>query len=293
MTSPEGHNFDPINLTLEQMQEELLGRGWQHSVSEYDVSTIERSYARVNQALDGHNWRDAIGEFPAVLDATAPYLPKGLGISTAGKETEVMVELLADIDDVNDVTKVYILDWHLRERGFEEVDEKMLADWLVMKGEPDSPRIGSKEYYEQNPRSAELREIGVELIEQYTRVVVEEGMEGEAMERLLGLNQRLAQLAIEPNMHTDAPAVEFADPVKRAEWVTGVLRNALLEGRGFSGQARAVLEEHDILAGAGGDMKVIDMQSPSEAPNAASLLMGLASLSKYLDSEADDRMPPL
>ncbi|HKR81393.1 MAG TPA: hypothetical protein VJR27_00120 [Candidatus Saccharimonadales bacterium] len=288
MTFPEGHNFDPTNLTLEQMQEELLGRGWEHSVSEYDVSTIERSYARVNPALEGHNWRDAIAEFPSVLDDTAPYLPRGLGISTAGKETEVTVGLLADLDDVNDVTKVYILDSHLRERGFEEVDEKMLADWLVMKGEPGAARIGSKEYYEQNPRSAELREIGVELIEQYTRVIAEEGMEGEAMERLLELNQKLAQLAIEPNMHTGAPAVEFVDPVIRAEWVTGVLRNALLEGWGFSGKARAVLEEHDILAGAGGEMKIIDMQSPSEAPSTASLLMGLASLSEHLDSEADD-----
>lgn len=288
MTSPEGHNFDPTNLTLEQMQEELLGRGWEHSVSEYDVSTIERSYARVNPALAGHNWREAIAEFPAVLSTTAPYLPRGLGICTAGEETGVKVGLLADIDDVNDVTKVYILDWHLRERGFEEVDEEMLADWLVMKGEPDSPRIGSKEYYEQNPRSAELREIGVELIKQYTRVIAEEGMEGEAMARLLELNQKLAQPAIEPNMHTSAPAVEFVDPIKRAEWVMGVLRNALFEGWGFSGKARAVLEEHDILAGAGGDMKVIDMRSPSEALSAASLLMSLASLSEHLDAEADD-----
>lgn len=288
MTFPEGHNLDPTALTLEQMQEELLGRGWEHSISEYEVSTIERSYARVNPALDGHNWREAIADFPAVLDAAAPYLPRGLAISTAGKETEVTVGLLADIDDVNDVTKVYILDSHLRERGFEEVDERMLADWLAMKGEPGSARLGSKEYYEQNPRSAELREIGVELIEHYTRVIAEEGMEGEAMERLLELNQRLAQLAIELNMHTGAPAVEFVDPVKRVEWVTGVLRNALLEGWGFSGRARAVLEEHNILASSGGDIKVIDMKSPSEAPGTASLLMGLASLSEHLDSQADE-----
>lgn len=288
MTSQEGHNFDPTNLTLEQMQGELLGRGWEHSVNEYDVSTIERSYARVNPALEGRNWREAIADFPAVLDTAAPYLPHGPGISTAGKETEVMVGLLADIDDVNDVTKVYILDMHLRERGFEEVDEKMLADWLVMKSEPDSPRIGSKEYYEQNPRSAELREIGLELIKQYARVITEEGMEGEAMERLLELNEKLAQLAIEPNMHTGAPAIEFVDPVKRAEWVTGVVRNALLEGWGFSGKARAVLEEHDISAGVGGDRKIIDMQSPSsEAPSIASLLAGLASLSEHLDSDAE------
>jgi hypothetical protein len=112
-------------------------------------------------------------------------------------------------------------------------------------------------------------------------------MEGGAMERLLELNQRLAQLAIEPNMHAGEKPVKFVDPRVRAEWAAGLLRNALVEGYGFSGRAKEIIEEHDILAGVGGDLKIVDLASPSDAPSVTALLMGLASLSQKLDAQAE------
>lgn len=287
MISPEYEEFDSTNLTTEQMREELFGRSWEYAVSAHGISAFSRTYQRVNLALEGDDWRETVEDFPYVLQDVAPELPMGRRVWVSGNETEVAVRLRADADDANDVTRVYALDWYLRDCGFEEIDEAVLADWSVLKGEPGSPRIGSKAHYEQHPRSAELRTIGIELIASYTSVVRDEGMEGEAMARLLALNRRLAQLAIEPGMHVGAPMVEFVDSVKRAEFVAGSLRSILLEGWGFAGNAGAVLAEHDMLAGEGGELRMIDMRSSSPAPSAARLLMTLGSLAEMLDAAAD------
>jgi hypothetical protein len=108
------------------------------------------------------------------------------------------------------------------------------------------------------------------------------------MERILELNRQLAELEVKPNMHAGSRPVELIDPVKRAEWISGQLRNLLQEGYGFGGNANALLEEHDLMTGGEDGIKIIDSNSASEAPSYARLLLGLGLLAEKLGATADE-----
>jgi hypothetical protein len=288
MTSHEIDPADPNQLTLQQMQEELFSRGWGHSVNDLGVPIFSRSYAVVNPVLANNTWRDIIARSAKVIEQRATHLQPSFGISTHGKDTELDLSIFGDKDDLDSVTKVYILDGYYRESGFEDIDETVLAEWMMLKGEPGAPKIGSKAHYEQNSRAAELRLLSLELMSDYRKVIMHEGAEGEAISRLLELNGKLAELAIEPAMHTGDKKVRSADPVERAEWIAGLLRDALRHGYGFSGNARALIAEHDLLAGQGNGRVMIDADASDEANTSIMLLMTFDNLETMLGATDED-----
>ena len=106
----------------------------------------------------------------------------------------------------------------------------------------ETPKIGSKEYYEQNPRSSMLRRISLEMTMYYRRVIHTEGITGPAMARLLELNEELALLGIDSEkMHEVTWQHDFSDPVMRAERFTSFLRYDLQNGYGLSEEVQAFL----------------------------------------------------
>lgn len=106
----------------------------------------------------------------------------------------------------------------------------------------EAPKVGSKEYYDQDPRSSILRRISLEMTAHYRRVVLSEGITGPAMARLLELNQELAILGIaSERMHEDTWQHDFTDPVVRAERFTSFLRYDLQAGYGLSEEVQSFL----------------------------------------------------
>lgn len=287
--SQESPNLDPVSLSVEQMRDTIFANGWVH-VEHDGIELFKRSYARVNEALEGGlQWRNTVLDFATVLHEQAPDVSGGIVLGMSGGETEVEVQLHGDQNNWHDVAQAFVMDTHLREHGFEEVDEGRLFDWLKLKGEPGAPRPGTREYYEQHPRSATLRELCLRVINNYVDVVVAEGAEGEAMSRLVELNQGLAELAVEPDMHAEAKPVDFVDPVVRAERIAGILRSDLHEGRGFTGNARAFIGEYDILAGEGGSIRAIEFGVNEQASKTAFFLMRLTGLAEHLGVETESR----
>ncbi len=261
------------------MRQALVEHGWEQ-VAEDGVPFFKREYPRVNETLGGQEWRKIVMGFSHVKEGSE--LPPGQMISMAGNDTEATVQIAGDSENRSDLTKAFLLDRYLRSQGFEEMDESLLTDWLTLKGELGAPERESREFYEQDPRAAELRELCLEAIEEYQKVIISEGTEGPAIEALLDLNQRMEELGIKPDMHAGRKAVELVDPVSVAEWAAGQLRNLLTKGYGFSDRVRALLQEHDLLGGEGDGTMAIDTKASPEAGDAANLVQILDRLAQKL-----------
>jgi hypothetical protein len=266
--------------TLESMQTALFEAGWAHSRSgALGVAEFSREYPRVNELLVGEEWREMIAVLPSVIRAKAPWVPRGLALGTSTSETEVGIAVMGDLDNKEVVTQAYVVDGRLRECGFEVVESQSVADWLVLKGAPGAPQPATAAFYEQSPRAFAIRAVCIPLIDNYIQVVADEGSGGETMAAVVELNRQLAELGIEPDMHKDARPVAFADPIKRAERVAGLLRATLRDGRGFSRSARAILQEHSMAEGA--DV-YLDVNKNPTAASLAYLLMRLTGMLQQL-----------
>ena len=127
--------------------------------------------------------------------------------------------------------------------------------------EPREPRRqGSpdKEYFEQDGRSAELRDIVIGITDDLSAISRSEGRDADALGSLMDRNARLAEMGIEPEMHKvsrDDPDAQnkkdrlMSDPVTTAEWIAGQAR-AVIEFAGLDQEGTADLAaEHDISEG--------------------------------------------
>lgn len=92
------------------------------------------------------------------------------------------------------------------------------------------PGIGTKAYYEEQPRSSTLRHIGIQMIAHYGYVVCVEGTGGSSMARLLELNAELVALGVKPEMCETSRVTDHVDPIERAEWIAACLHRNLIHG---------------------------------------------------------------
>jgi hypothetical protein len=117
----------------------------------------------------------------------------------------------------------------------------------------------TKEYFEQDERAKQLRNLCISAIE-----ASEAGISGEKDDEILGstldINAQLQALGIERGMHTidrsDAQAEEkrdalMSDAVRTAEWVAGQVLSALESGAVSKGISPEDFEEHDEFQGQG------------------------------------------
>jgi hypothetical protein len=286
------HNYDhheipdPCVLSVEEMQTRLTETGWTFRPAQMQPpetggpplpGKLERHYPRINDALDGYNWRQAISEYPAAMAEAMPDERRGFAVGTEADELEVTVSLFADPSERWDFEKVYVMDAHLRARGFEDIDPVRRDEWLQLKDATEQG-LGTKEYYERDPRAAELRELSLQAIDDYAAVALREGMDGSAMGRLLDANRRLAELDVSADTHVGARPVELIEPAKRAEWIAGQVRSALQAGYGFSGDAEQVIRDNSTQTGDFG----LSVTSQPEALQAMYLLDGLLMLREKL-----------
>ena len=287
MSHPEFSNLDPSCLPLSQLQEGVFGNGWEHQVD--GAGFFIREYARVNDLLAGNEWREAVRSFPAYLDKRTLNVSRGLGVLAENTDTEVTIIMVGKKDSFDSLTKAYILNEHLRLSGFEDIEEGPLADWMELKEIDSTFPLGSKSFYEQDPRAAEIRAVTLAAADAYRRAVLGGGVESSAMAEVLDLNRRLAELAIEPDMKSHAGRLAYGDPVTRAEYFAGYLRAGLFLGTGLVSGARSLLEEHDRLAGEGpGGIGMIGPEAPRSARETAFALNALAFVAKGLDAKADE-----
>jgi len=271
-----------------ELQDRLFQRGWV-TAEVNDIPRFQRSYARVNALLAGVAWNETIAATPSYLQEQAPYLSRGFAIHADATETEVDVEIFGYADDKVELIKVNLADKHFYKSGFEDIEPEAFNEWLLFKGNPGDPATNSKEYYEQNERSAELRILCLELIKYYEIVIATGGRDDGALGSLMDMNSRLSELAVVPRMHTGAKRVEFIDPIKRVEWLAGQLRDILHHGHGLQGNARAIIEEHNLLHSHEGSGRiVIDQSENSEATKLVYLQMNLLAAKKMLDANAEN-----
>ena len=274
-------DIDLESLTLSGMREDLANDGWEYSVSEYGVPKFSRTYARINSVLEGEDWRELVVQLPQVLHEVAPELG-ALSVGMEGEITGVTISFLQDENDETGVKKVFIANQFFKSVGFEEIDEDAFANWLAMKDKLEEPNVGTKEFFETNPRSARIRELSLSLIDEYAAVVGDQGIEGDAIDRLIGFNHELAEMGVEPGMQTGRPKIDYlSDPVITAEWAAGQIRSLIASGEGLSGGALALIQEHDLFSG---DLPVaiISSDAPDIVKRMSILLLTLESLRENL-----------
>jgi len=282
MTRPEEMSYNTNILSVEAMQQALLDSGWEHSVDE-SVGMFTKKYAQINPLVAGEAWRGFIGSVPKVLQERAPLLEGGFAIQTSHGNTDLEISLFGKLGRRGDVTKVYVLDAYLRESGFEEIDPETFDEWNELKVDAGEPQPGTKEHYEQDPRAAKIRLLAIHTLNCYVRDILSQGDDEEALGELLEANRQLTELGVEPGMRTGEPRKNYMDPVVRAEWVAGAIRESLARGYGLSGNARALIAEHNISP----DDEVIMVSSKSPAARDMLLLSSLEQLAYHLDPDAE------
>jgi len=159
-----------------------------------------------------------------------------------------------------------------------------------------SPYRPTREFFERDPRSAQLRNICLVALDASDMILQDPDQRDVAFGALLDANRDLQDLGIAPNMHTiesgdpggDVKRERMAnDPVMAAEWLAGQVRDALERSSGFTDGNGAAFAEHDQLEGAGGNMGLVKLDEVG--PKSRAFMANIAfvgAVRGFLDYEA-------
>ncbi len=269
------------NYSETELQDRLIQRGWV-SLDDDDFPRFERAYARVNTLLGSTAWRDVIAHLPSELDKKAPYLQRGLGIGTKTIDTEVKVEIMGRSDVKSDLMQVSAIDRYFRKSGFEDIEPDALNIWLDLKEHSEGLVVSTKEYFEQDKRSSELRSLSLEIIKYAEILVASDGADKVAVSTLMDLNSRLVELSIVPEMHVGSHPRELVGAVKRAEWIAGQLRY-ILDRYSLIGSSESLASMRNDTSG----LIIIGPDRNAETVSLVYLLISLSRVKELLDADAE------